>query len=82
MKQAYKDLFSVEPFASLKDYFNVYYINVLPSIFQQHDEQSVESERSVLQCDIKMGHMVQGDEAERKFFYRKLQGFFGRFLSF
>lgn len=37
MKQAYKDLFSVEPFASLKDYFNVYYINVLSE--DEHDAE-------------------------------------------
>ena len=29
MRQAYEDFFSVEPYASLKEYFNVYYINVL-----------------------------------------------------
>ena len=29
MKQVYADFFSVEPFASLKDYFNVYYINAV-----------------------------------------------------
>lgn len=29
MRQAYDDFFSVEPYASLKDYFNVYYINAV-----------------------------------------------------
>lgn len=29
MRQAYEDFFSVEPYVSLKEYFNVYYINVL-----------------------------------------------------
>ena len=29
MRQAYADFFSVEPYASLKDYFNVYYINAV-----------------------------------------------------
>ena len=35
MKQAYEDFFSVEPYASLKEYFNVYYINVLSA--EEHD---------------------------------------------
>lgn len=35
MKQAYEDFFSVEPYASLKEYFNVYYINVLSE--EEHD---------------------------------------------
>lgn len=35
MKQAYEDFFSVEPYASLKEYFNVYYINVLSE--DEHD---------------------------------------------
>lgn len=35
MKQAYADFFSVEPYASLKEYFNVYYINVLSE--DEHD---------------------------------------------
>lgn len=35
MKQAYEAFFSVEPYASLKDYFNVYYINVLSA--EDHD---------------------------------------------
>lgn len=29
MRQAYKDFFSIEPYASLKEYFNVYYINAV-----------------------------------------------------
>lgn len=29
MQKAYEDFFSVEPYASLKEYFNVYYINVM-----------------------------------------------------
>lgn len=29
MEQAYEDFFSIEPYASLKDYFNVYYINAV-----------------------------------------------------
>lgn len=29
MEQAYEDFFSVEPYASLKEYFNVYYINAV-----------------------------------------------------
>lgn len=29
MEQAYEDFFSIEPFASLKEYFNVYYINAV-----------------------------------------------------
>ena len=35
MRQAYADFFSVEPYASLKEYFNVYYINVLSE--DEHD---------------------------------------------
>lgn len=29
MRQAYEDFFSIEPYASMKDYFNVYYINAV-----------------------------------------------------
>lgn len=29
MRQAYEDFFSIEPYSSLKDYFNVYYINAV-----------------------------------------------------
>lgn len=29
MRQAYEDFFSIEPYASLKEYFNVYYINAV-----------------------------------------------------
>lgn len=29
MRQAYEDFFSIEPYSSLREYFNVYYINVL-----------------------------------------------------
>ncbi len=35
MLQAYEDLFSVEPYASLKEYFNVYYINAVSE--EDHD---------------------------------------------
>jgi hypothetical protein len=35
MKQAYEDFFSVEPYASLKDYYNVYYINAVSP--ENHD---------------------------------------------
>ena len=35
MLQAYEDLFSVEPYASLQDYFNVYYINAVSE--EDHD---------------------------------------------
>ena len=35
MQQAYDDLFSVEPYASLQDYFNVYYINAVSE--EDHD---------------------------------------------
>lgn len=35
MRKAYEDFFSVEPYASLKEYFNVYYINVLSE--EEHD---------------------------------------------
>ena len=35
MRQAYDDFFSVEPYASLKDYFNVYYINAVSE--EDHD---------------------------------------------
>ena len=37
MRQAYDDFFSIEPFASLKDYFNVYYINAVSE--DDHDAQ-------------------------------------------
>lgn len=37
MLQAYEDMFSVEPFRSLKDYFNVYYINAVS--VDDHDAQ-------------------------------------------
>ena len=37
MEQAYEDFFSVEPYASLKDYFNVYYINAVSE--DPHDAQ-------------------------------------------
>ena len=37
MRQAYEDFFSVEPYASLKEYFNVYYINVLSN--DDHDAE-------------------------------------------
>lgn len=37
MKKAYNDFFSVEPYASLKDYFNVYYINAVSE--DNHDAE-------------------------------------------
>ncbi|MBO5815708.1 MAG: hypothetical protein J6R30_06305 [Bacteroidales bacterium] len=35
MRQAYEDFFSIEPYTALKEYFNVYYINVLSK--DEHD---------------------------------------------
>ena len=35
MKKAYNDFFSIEPYASLKEYFNVYYINAVSE--EDHD---------------------------------------------
>ena len=35
MEQAYEDFFSIEPYASLKEYFNVYYINAVSE--EAHD---------------------------------------------
>lgn len=37
MLQAYEDFFSVEPYASMKDYFNVYYINAVSE--DDHDAE-------------------------------------------
>lgn len=37
MSQTYEDFFSVEPYASLKDYFNVYYINAVSE--DDHDAE-------------------------------------------
>ena len=37
MIQAYEDLFSVEPFSTLKDYFNVYYVNAVSE--DRHDAE-------------------------------------------
>lgn len=37
MRKAYADFFSVEPYASLKEYFNVYYINAVSS--EDHDAE-------------------------------------------
>ena len=37
MRQAYDDFFSIEPYASLKEYFNVYYINVVSE--DDHDAE-------------------------------------------
>ena len=37
MRQAYNDFFSVEPYSSLKDYFNVYYINAVSK--DDHDAE-------------------------------------------
>lgn len=41
MLQAYEDMFSVEPFRSLKDYFNVYYINAVS--VDDHDAQPLDN---------------------------------------
>lgn len=49
MKQAYADFFSVEPFASLKDYFNVYYINAVSP--EEHDAQPHFSGNGAVQGD-------------------------------
>lgn len=35
MKQAFEDFFSIEPYSTLREYFNVYYINVLSE--NEHD---------------------------------------------
>jgi hypothetical protein len=40
MRQAYEDFFSIEPFTSLKDYFNVYYINAVSP--DEHDAKPVD----------------------------------------
>lgn len=37
MRKAYNDFFSVEPYTSLKEYFNVYYINAVSS--EDHDAE-------------------------------------------
>lgn len=37
MRKAYSDFFSVEPYTSLKEYFNVYYINAVSS--EDHDAE-------------------------------------------
>ena len=41
MRQAYADFFSVEPYASLKDYFNVYYINAVSQ--DDHDARPMQN---------------------------------------
>lgn len=41
MRKAYADFFSVEPYASLKEYFNVYYINAVSS--EDHDAKPLQN---------------------------------------
>ena len=41
MSQTYEDFFSVEPYASLKDYFNVYYINAVSE--DDHDARPLQN---------------------------------------
>lgn len=41
MRKAYADFFSVEPYASLKEYFNVYYINAVSS--EDHDAEPLQN---------------------------------------
>lgn len=41
VNQAYEDFFGVEPYASLKDYFNVYYINAVSK--DNHDASPLEN---------------------------------------
>lgn len=49
MKQAYSDFFTVEPFASLKEYFNVYYINAVSN--EAHDAVPHSSGNGAVQGD-------------------------------
>ena len=49
MRKAYIDFFSVEPYTSLKDYFNVYYINAVSS--EDHDAKPSESLNGATQGD-------------------------------
>lgn len=41
MRKAYSDFFSVEPYTSLKEYFNVYYINAVSS--EDHDAKPLQN---------------------------------------
>lgn len=41
MRKAYNDFFSVEPYTSLKEYFNVYYINAVSS--EDHDAEPLQN---------------------------------------
>lgn len=41
MRKAYNDFFSVEPYTSLKEYFNVYYINAVSS--EDHDAEPLDN---------------------------------------
>lgn len=41
MRKAYADFFSVEPYTSLKEYFNVYYINAVSS--EDHDAEPLQN---------------------------------------
>lgn len=41
MRKAYNDFFSVEPYTSLKEYFNVYYINAVSS--EDHDAKPLQN---------------------------------------
>lgn len=49
MKKVYSDFFSIEPFASLKDYFNVYYINAVSK--ENHDARPDSSGNGAVQGD-------------------------------
>ncbi len=49
MRKAYNDFFSVEPYTSLKEYFNVYYINAVSS--EDHDAEPSESLNGATQGD-------------------------------
>ena len=49
MRKAYADFFSVEPYASLKEYFNVYYINAV----SEEDHDAVPLMNGAIQGDAK-----------------------------
>lgn len=49
MRKAYNDFFSVEPYTSLKEYFNVYYINAVSS--EDHDAEPSQSLNGATQGD-------------------------------
>lgn len=49
MRKAYNDFFSVEPYTSLKEYFNVYYINAVSS--EDHDAVPSQSLNGATQGD-------------------------------